>query len=120
MDLGNICSIVSGHGVPREPKPLLKREAKPTVPTSQWGIRHCGSLDHLVRQEQDGRWDREAQRLGGLQVDDQLKFRGLLHRQVGGLGALEDLVHIGGRAAPALKRLCRKSLKTGKLRLASG
>ena len=34
--------------------------------------------------------DGEAERLGGLEVDDQLDFRGLLDRQVGGLLALEN------------------------------
>ena len=32
----------------------------------------------------------EAERLGGLEIDDQLDFGGLLHRQVGRLLALED------------------------------
>ena len=36
----------------------------------------------------------EADRPGGLEIDDQLKPRGLLHWQVGRVGALQDLVHI--------------------------
>ena len=32
----------------------------------------------------------EAERLGGLEVDDQLDFRGLLDRQIGWLLALEN------------------------------
>jgi hypothetical protein len=48
--------------------------------------------------------DGQAERLSGLQVDDQLKRGGLLHGQVGGLGAFEDLVHIDGRAAAEVAR----------------
>src|ERR1700730_9173515 len=49
------------------------------------------SFDDLVRAGQD-RWrDRQAERHGGLEVDDQLECRRLLHWQIGGLGALEDL-----------------------------
>ncbi len=62
-------------------------------------------LDHLIRQ-QEQRWGhRHPERLGGLEVEDQLKFRGLLHRQVGRFGALEDLVHVGGGAVPALENV---------------
>jgi hypothetical protein len=35
--------------------------------------------------------DGQAERLGGLEIDDQLECRRLLDRQIGGLGALEDL-----------------------------
>src|SRR5262249_36201246 len=53
-------------------------------------------LDHLIRQEEQ-RWrDRDPERLGRLEVDDQLEFYGLLHRQVGGLGAFQDLVYVRG------------------------
>jgi hypothetical protein len=30
--------------------------------------------------------------LGGLEVDDQVEFRGLLHRQVSGFGPFEELI----------------------------
>ena len=55
--------------------------------------------DYLVRQEQERRRDGDPECLGGLQVDDQLELHGLLHGQVRGLGALQNLVHIGGSAA---------------------
>src|SRR5262249_52628836 len=43
----------------------------------------CTSLsDHLVRLEEERRGNREAERFGGLEVDDQLELRGLLHGQV--------------------------------------
>jgi hypothetical protein len=60
------------------------------------GIRRCGSADHLGRLDEEGWRDRQAQGLGGLQVDDQLEGGGLLHRQVGRLGPLENLGDEGG------------------------
>src|SRR6266850_3568859 len=59
---------------------------------------HARSFDHLIRAEQERRRDREAQRLGGPQVDHELELRGLLDRQVGRLGAFEDLVYVRCRA----------------------
>jgi hypothetical protein len=50
-------------------------------------------LDHLVRLEQERRGYRDPEGLGGLEVDDQLVLHGLLHGQLRGLGALQDLVH---------------------------
>src|SRR5262249_803769 len=50
-------------------------------------------LDHLVRLKQHQRRDREPEGLGCLQVDHQLRLHRLLHRQVGRLRPLEDLVH---------------------------
>ena len=52
-------------------------------------------LDHLIRPLQKRRRDRQAEGLGGLEVDDQLELRRLLDGQLGGLGALENLVHEG-------------------------
>jgi hypothetical protein len=39
-------------------------------------------LDHLIRPLQERRRDRQAKRLGGLEVDHQLELRGLLEREV--------------------------------------
>src|SRR5205085_9937453 len=41
-------------------------------------------------------WEVQAERLGGFQIYDQLVLGGLLNRQVGGLGALKNLVDVGG------------------------
>ena len=51
------------------------------------------SLDDLIRPLQERLGDGEAEGLGGLEVEDQLEFRGLLDRECGGLGPFEDLVH---------------------------
>jgi hypothetical protein len=71
-------------------------------------------LDHLVRPRQQRRRDREAEGLGGLEVDHQLELRGLLDGQVGGLGALGDLVDASGVPfVPGEARLLRApSLET--------
>src|SRR5262245_1568582 len=48
--------------------------------------------DHLIRLEEERRRDSEVEGLGGLEIDDQLEFRGLLYGQVSRLGAFEDLI----------------------------
>ena len=48
-------------------------------------------LDHLVRLLQERRWEGEAEFLGGLQVEDEVERRRLLHREVGGLAPLRIL-----------------------------
>src|SRR5207248_9640560 len=55
------------------------------------GCADSGSLDHLVRAGEDRERHGEAERLGGLEIDHQLEFGGLFDRQIGRLGALEDL-----------------------------
>src|SRR2546428_542690 len=46
-------------------------------------LRKLSSLpDHLVRQDEEGRRNCQVESLRGLEVDDQLEFGGLLHRQV--------------------------------------
>src|ERR1700747_3417800 len=48
------------------------------------------SFDHLVGDGEQRRRNREAERLRGLEVDHQLEFRGLHHRKVSRLLALEN------------------------------
>ena len=55
-----------------------------------------GLLDHLVRSQEQRLGNREAESLGSLEIDDQLELGGLLDGEVGGFGALEDLVDIEG------------------------
>jgi hypothetical protein len=70
---------------------MLCREASRAASNSGIAV---GLLDHLIRPLQERRRDRQAEGLGGLQIDDQLELGWLFNRKVGRLGPLEDLVDI--------------------------
>src|SRR6266851_10531837 len=53
------------------------------------------SLDDLIGPQEERLRDRQAERLRGLEVDDQLELRRLLDRNIGRPSALQNLVHIG-------------------------
>src|SRR6266446_6227307 len=58
------------------------------------------SFDDLVGAGED-RWRHgEAERLGGVEIDDQLEGRWPLHRKISRLGALEDLSDISADQVP--------------------
>ena len=80
----------SHHGWPAKPEELLGGY---TVGSGLSNV-ILASLDHLVRQAEDGSRDREAEGPGCSHIDDQFELGRLLHRQVGRLGALRDLVHV--------------------------
>src|SRR6185295_18285009 len=68
------------------------------------------SLDHLIRPLEERLGDRQAEGLGGLEVDDQLELGGLLDREIARLRVLEDLVHVGRGAAPSYLDGSKKTL----------
>ena len=51
-------------------------------------------FDHLVGDGEQRRRHVEAECLGGLKIEHELKFGGLNHRKIGQLGALEDCADI--------------------------
>src|SRR5262245_31058274 len=61
----------------------------------------CGGLsfDHLVGTGKQRIRHRQAEGLSGLEVDDKLEFRRVLHRKVCHLPTLEDAINATGRAA---------------------
>src|SRR5213593_1529232 len=66
---------------------------------------HLALFDHVVRSTKHRRRDRQAERSGGLEVDNKLELRGLLDREVSGFGTPEELVHIDGAALDELSVL---------------
>src|SRR5262249_61288614 len=59
------------------------------------------SFDHLVGAKQDRGRQLDADRLGGLGVDDELQFGRKLDREIGGGGALQYLVNVTRSATKA-------------------
>src|SRR5437867_8354269 len=55
------------------------------------------SLNDLIGPLQERLRDRQPERLRGLEIDHQLKLRGLFHREIGGLRPLEDFVGMGSQ-----------------------
>jgi hypothetical protein len=49
------------------------------------------AFDHLVGAGEQRRWQVDAERLRGRQIDDQLEFGRLLDRKIGWLGPLKIL-----------------------------
>src|SRR5262245_11098199 len=60
-------------------------------------------FDHLICPRQQRRRDRQAERLGRLEIDDQLELSWLLHRQVARVSALQNSVDIDGGAPPYMR-----------------
>src|SRR5437763_1986597 len=72
-------------------EPMFRIRCYPTPP-------HGESFDHFVGAGNQGCGQLEAERVRGLEVDDQLELGRLLDWQICGLRALEDLVHVSGAA----------------------
>ena len=66
----------------RRRRATLTAMRRPPRPSSAANSERPRLLDHLVRRGQQRFRDGEAERLGGLEVDDKLDFYHLLHRQI--------------------------------------
>src|SRR5262249_6748576 len=56
------------------------------------------SLDHLIRPREKVGRNRQADLFRCLEINDEFKFRCLLHRQVSRFGTFQDLVYVNSRA----------------------
>jgi hypothetical protein len=94
--LGSLASCYRAHGHhQRRRRRGDQRDERPNGRTPETALmRFVASFDNFVGAGEDLGRDGDAERAGSLQIDDQLVGRGLLHRQIGRLGALEDLIHL--------------------------
>src|SRR5215208_1942525 len=77
-------TVASGHATLATKRTLLLTWAGlPPAGSRQLCLAH--SLDHLISAGEQRWWDFEADRLGSLEVNDQLILSRRLHRQVRGL-----------------------------------
>src|SRR5262245_2046790 len=83
--------VAAQHSLPSGRCPLLGPDFHRLDRTS---LRLAHSFDHLVGAAEQREWHREPKRLGSLEVKDQFDFGELLHRQIGGVLALENATDI--------------------------
>src|SRR5437879_9730897 len=62
-------------------------------------------LNNLIRPQQQRRRDRQAKRLGRLEIDHQLVLRRLLDWKIGRLGALQDLINVSRRLTGEVRNI---------------
>jgi hypothetical protein len=62
-------------------------------------------LDYLIRPRQQRWWDRQTERLGGLEVDGEIELRGVFDGKISGLGTLNELIDVASGTAVDVKDL---------------
>src|SRR5215510_7129969 len=74
-------------------------------------------LNHLVRPQQQGLRNRQPQRLGRFEINDQFELRRLLDRQIARFRALYDTVHVCRRATEEIVVARRVRQESASLRM---
>src|ERR671934_1855422 len=74
------------------------------------------SFDHFIGAGKQHRRHVEAETLSGIEIDHELKSRGLLDRQGRGLSALQDLVDVSGRVPELIGKARRITHQTSEFR----
>ena len=96
--------IAAGNAAP----PKSSGEAPTTALSMRNKLREqraWNSLNQLISLCDEERRHLETKRLGGLEIDHQLELRRLLHGEVGGPGALQNLVHVRGAAPIEIEKV---------------
>lgn len=63
--------------------------------------------DHPIRSCQNVWWDGQSDLFGGLEIDHELKLRWLLHGEIRGPGAFENLVDVNSGTAEQVSKTRR-------------
>src|SRR3974390_2239535 len=105
-----------GHSLPRHPVPAAQpnvryasnsdRILRPSEMTGRARGRLRQLFNNLISARKERRRHSEAERLSGLEVDDQLEFGPALHRQVGWLLTLEDAIDVASSLSERIDRVC--------------
>jgi len=75
----------------------LKDACRVTACSSKSSRPAATLFDHPVGADEERGWDRQAQRLGSPEINEELEFRRLLYGKVGRGSSLENLIHVGCR-----------------------
>src|SRR3954462_11428997 len=97
-------TVASGHATLATKRTLLLTWAGlPPAGSHQLCLAH--SLNHLVGDCQQSGWHLDAKRLRGLKIDDQLYFRRLLGRHVGGPLAFKNVASVIAHQTPGMSNI---------------